>query len=128
MNALELQFITESRELLEGIGSGLLKLEKHGSDADELNSLFRQVHTLKGNCGLFDELSPLGVALHAAEDCLDLVREGKARLDLKEIDLLMEVMDYAVSVLDAWEAGRFDPAASLPLASCPAVPPRRCNR
>jgi hypothetical protein len=40
-----------------------------------LNDLFRQVHTLKGNCGLF-EFKALERVVHAGEDLLDRVRNG----------------------------------------------------
>lgn len=116
MNALQLQFIEESRELLEGVGEALLKFEKAPEDFDNLNALFRQVHTLKGNSGLFEELAPLVTVLHAAEDTLDLVRSAKHQLGPQETDLLMEVMDFVVASLDAWESGGFHPVEQMPLA------------
>lgn len=116
MNALQLQFIEESRELLEGVGVALLKFEKAPEDFDNLNALFRQVHTLKGNSGLFEELAPLVTVLHAAEDTLDLVRSAKHQLGSQETDLLMGVMDFVVASLDAWESGGFQPAEQMPLA------------
>lgn len=116
MNSLELQFIAESRELLEAIGEALLKFERDPEDADNLNGLFRQVHTLKGNCGLFDTLQPLGQVLHAAEDTLDKVREGKYHLSLQDTDLLMEMMDFVIAGLDSWESGTYQTNAELPKA------------
>lgn len=116
MNPLQLQFIGESRELLEGAGEALLRLERMPDDLDNLNALFRQVHTLKGNCGLFEELAPLGVVLHAAEDTLDKVRDGQHVLDSQDTDLLMEVMDFVVAGLDSWESGHFNSAEQLPFA------------
>ena len=116
MNPLQIQFIGESRELLEGAGEALLRFEKAPEDLDNLNSLFRQVHTLKGNCGLFDELSPLGVALHAAEETLDQVRAGKHQLGGQDTDLLMEAMDFVIAGIDDWEAGTFQPAVQLSVA------------
>jgi two-component system, chemotaxis family, sensor kinase CheA len=116
MNSLELQFIAESRELLEAIGEALLKFERDPDDTDNLNSLFRQVHTLKGNCGLFDTLAPLGQVLHAAEDTLDKVREGKYCLSLQDTDLLMEMMDFVIAGLDSWECGTYQTSEELPKA------------
>lgn len=116
MNALELQFIAESRELLEAIGDALLRFEREPDDSANLNDLFRQVHTLKGNCGLFDTLLPLGQVLHAAEDTLDQVREGRYRLSLQDTDLLMEMMDFVIAGLDQWEAGTFQISDEMPKA------------
>lgn len=116
MNSLELQFIAESRELLEGTGEALLQFERAPEDQENLNKLFRQVHTLKGNSGLFEDLSPIVVALHAAEDTLDRVRSGRFKLGEHETDLLMEIMDFVVAGIDAWEAGRYNSAEQLPEA------------
>jgi two-component system, chemotaxis family, sensor kinase CheA len=75
MNTTDLlsQFIAEARECLEHIGRRLLDVERSPTDAGLLNDLFRQVHTLKGNCGLFD-FKALERVVHAGEDLLDKVR------------------------------------------------------
>ena len=81
MNTADLlsQFITEARECLETIGSRLLEVEKAPKDSELLNDLFRQVHTLKGNCGLF-EFKALETVVHAGEDLLDRVQIGRAHV------------------------------------------------
>jgi two-component system chemotaxis sensor kinase CheA len=78
MNATELldQFVLEARECLETIGRRLLEVERDPANAELLNDLFRQVHTLKGNCGLF-EFKALEHVVHAGEDLLDRVRHGQ---------------------------------------------------
>ena len=75
MNTADLldQFILEARECLEQIGKRLLDVERQPGDEALLNDLFRQVHTLKGNCGLF-EFKALERVVHAGEDLLDRVR------------------------------------------------------
>jgi two-component system, chemotaxis family, sensor kinase CheA len=102
MNTTELldQFIAESREGLERIGRRLLDVERQPGDADLLNDLFRLVHTLKGNCGLFD-FKPLEHVVHAAEDLLDRVRDGRRRYDDAIADALLAAMDCAVEMVDA---------------------------
>ena len=47
-------FMTEAEEQLETVESSLLGLEKNLQDKELLDSAFRGVHTLKGNCGLFN--------------------------------------------------------------------------
>lgn len=116
MNALQAQFIAESRELLEGIGEAMLTLEKQGSDADSLNNLFRLVHTLKGNCGLFEELRPIGSVLHCAEDTLDALRDSGEEISSDSADILLDAMDFVSNSLDSWEAGSYDPDAIAPRA------------
>lgn len=53
MNPLLEQFLSESREFSQGIGEKLMQLEDAPTDQGLINELFRLVHTLKGNSGLF---------------------------------------------------------------------------
>lgn len=117
MKALQAQFINEGRELLESIGESMLQFEKSPEDKDNLNNLFRHVHTLKGNCGLFEEFRPVGLVLHAAEDTLDAVREGQRALSTRDSDLLLNAMDFVSMALDDWEAGRYVESAYLEQAT-----------
>lgn len=105
LNSTELldQFILESRECLERVGQRLLDVEKAPQDADLLNDLFRQVHTLKGNCGLF-EFKALELVVHAGEDVLDRIRNGRLSYNESIADALLEAMDYTASLIDVIEA------------------------
>lgn len=105
LNPTELleQFILESRECLERVGQRLLDVEKAPQDADLLNDLFRQVHTLKGNCGLF-EFKALEMVVHAGEDVLDRIRNGQLAYNAAIADALLEAMDYTASLIDVIEA------------------------
>lgn len=106
LNASELldQFIVEARECLEQIGQRLLDVERQPGDAELLNDLFRQVHTLKGNCGLFD-FKALEAVVHAGEDLLDRVRHGTLAYGPTIADALLEAMDYTAELVDAIAAG-----------------------
>lgn len=107
MNTLQAQFISEGRELLDSIGAAMLLFEKSPDDFENLHNLFRHVHTLKGNCGLFEQFRPIGMVLHAAEDTLDAVREGTRALKASDSDLLLSAMDLVSMALDDWEADRY---------------------
>ncbi|MDZ7854749.1 Hpt domain-containing protein [Sphaerotilus sp.] len=104
LNSTELldQFILESRECLERVGQRLLDVEKAPQDTDLLNDLFRQVHTLKGNCGLF-EFKALELVVHAGEDVLDRIRNGRLSYSASIADALLEAMDYTASLIDVIE-------------------------
>lgn len=101
MNTSELldQFIAEARECLEQIGQRLLDVERQPDDRELLNDLFRQVHTLKGNCGLF-EFKALERVVHAGEDLLDRVRQGSLSYHGGIADALLDAMDYASELVD----------------------------
>ena len=100
MNALLQQFLQESREALESIGSTLLAMEREPGDRARLGELFRLVHTLKGNSGLFD-FPALTAVLHAAEDVMDAVRNDALGFSQPLADQLLDAADYVGSFLDA---------------------------
>lgn len=93
------QFILEARECLEMIGQRLLDVEREPDNRELLNDLFRSVHTLKGNCGLF-EFKALERVVHAGEDLLDRVRNGTLAYNDHIADALLEAMDYTSELVD----------------------------
>lgn len=92
-NPLLEQFLSEAHDLLESIGEKLLELEDAPNDEGILNELFRCVHTLKGNSGLFTWPEMTRV-LHAGEDLLGMVRSGNASYSRELADRLLEAMDF----------------------------------
>jgi two-component system chemotaxis sensor kinase CheA len=96
------QFILESREGLQRISEILITLEEKGEDKGLLNELFRLVHTMKGNSGLFD-LPSMTKLLHASEDLMNLVREGKVPYNSEIADILLSAMDIVSTMLDELE-------------------------
>lgn len=110
MNQTELldQFIIEARECLEQVGQRLLEVEKAPGNEALLNDLFRLIHTLKGNCGLF-EFKPLERVVHAGEDLLDRVRNGTLQYHAQIADALLEAMDFTIIMVDEIEqTGQID--------------------
>jgi len=101
MNQADLldQFVIESRECLEAIGTRLLDVERDPTNVELLNDLFRSVHTLKGNCGLF-EFKPLERVVHAGEDLLDRVRNRALDYSAELADALLDAMDYSAQLID----------------------------
>jgi two-component system chemotaxis sensor kinase CheA len=97
MNALLEQFLSESRDFLQGIGEKLMQLEDEPNNTEFMVELFRFVHTLKGNSGLFD-FPEMTRVLHASEDLMDSVRNGRVKYSQELADQLLEAMDF-VSVL-----------------------------
>jgi len=93
MNPLLEQFLSEARDLLEVTGRKLLELEDAPGDQAILNELFRSVHTLKGNSGLFT-FPEMTRVLHAGEDLLGMVRSGHTTYSRELADSLLEAMDF----------------------------------
>ena len=102
MNPLLEQFLSESRESLQGIGEKLMQLEKDPASSELMTELFRFVHTLKGNSGLFD-LPELTRVLHAGEDLMDAVRNGQVAYSQLLADRLLDAMDFVGMLCDEIE-------------------------
>ena len=99
MTPLLEQFLSETRECLQGIGEKLMQLEQVTDDAGLMIGLFRLVHTLKGNSGLFD-FPEMTRVLHAAEDLMDSVRQGQVPYSQHLADQLLDAMDFVGLLCD----------------------------
>ena len=99
MNPLLEQFLSEARDFLQGIGEKLMQLEQAPDDAELMVGLFRLVHTLKGNSGLF-EFPEMSRVLHAGEDLMDAVRNGRVRYSQALADQLLDAMDFVGLLCD----------------------------
>lgn len=112
MNSLLEQFLAEARDALEGIGDKLMQLEHAPDDAGLMTELFRLVHTLKGNSGLF-EFPDMTRVLHAGEDLMDAVRHGEVAYSADLADRLLDAMDFVGRLCDDIEKERpTDPATA----------------
>ncbi|WP_312246220.1 chemotaxis protein CheA [Stutzerimonas nitrititolerans] len=92
-------FLAESRELLEEMERYLLEIEAGAQDSEQLNALFRCVHTIKGSAGLF-ALDHVVAFTHVVENVLDRLREGEFALDHDLAALLLQSRDHIASLID----------------------------
>ncbi len=102
MTELLQQFLSEARDFLESISEKLLQLEHSPTDAELMVELFRLVHTLKGNSGLFN-FPEMSRVLHAAEDLMVVVRDGDLEYSQLLADRLLDAMDFVSQLLDEIE-------------------------
>ena len=103
MNALLEQFLSESRDFLQAIGEKLMQLESDPESISLITELFRFVHTLKGNSGLFD-FPEMTRVLHASEDLMDAVRNGRVKYSQNLTDQLLDAMDFVGILMDEIES------------------------
>ncbi len=92
-------FMEEAGELFDGLNSILLKNEEAGTiSSEELDSLFRNVHTLKGGAGSVEMMRFSGYT-HHLETFMDMIRNGEITLDAKIIDFLIESVGTMQDIL-----------------------------
>lgn len=92
-------FLIETGEMLEDMERHLLDLEQGASDPDQLDALFRCVHTIKGSAGIFGLDHIVGFT-HVVENILDQLREGVLTADRSLIALLLKCRDHIAHLVD----------------------------
>ncbi len=103
MDDLLAEFVAETREMLEASEGEIVAWEANPADRARLDTIFRFVHTVKGNCGFFD-LPRLAALSHAAEDALGDVRAGRRSADSALVSAVLAVVDRIAEMVDGIEA------------------------
>ncbi|HET9458952.1 MAG TPA: chemotaxis protein CheA [Sphingomicrobium sp.] len=109
MDDLIADFVAESREMLEALGGEIVAWEADPDDRSRLDSIFRFVHTVKGNCGFF-EFPRLEALSHAAEDALADVRAGRREADGPLVSAVLAIIDRIGEMIAAIDSGAEMPA------------------
>lgn len=93
------EFVIESHELLEAAEGALLLLETDPNDVENVNTVFRAFHTVKGSAAYLG-LKRLTELAHHAESLLSRMRDreivcsgGYATLALRSLDVLKEMLN-----------------------------------
>ncbi len=101
-------FLVETGEILESLGSDLMILEHEPKNYDLLNRIFRGFHTIKGTSSFmgFEEIATI---THHAEEILNKLRRDELSVNLKIIDVLLEVHDIISMLVDRIKEGKIKP-------------------
>ncbi|MDH3325431.1 MAG: chemotaxis protein CheA [Gammaproteobacteria bacterium] len=92
-------FQLECNDLLTDMEEALLILESNPEDVDQINAIFRAMHTIKGTSGVFgyDDIVSF---THVAESVLDKVRANEINITGDLVALLLESMDHTKVLID----------------------------
>ncbi|ABX49532.1 CheA signal transduction histidine kinase [Shewanella baltica OS625] len=94
-------FFEESHEHLENMEQLLLALDLASPDPEELNTIFRAAHSIKGGSGIFG-FTALTSVTHVMENLLDKTRKGNFQLTSSIIDLLLSTVDTLSHILSLY--------------------------
>jgi two-component system, chemotaxis family, sensor kinase CheA len=85
-------FFDEVHEHLANSEGVLLRMDPAAPLPEDLNAVFRAVHSIKGSAGMlgFDEIASLA---HVAENLLDLLRKDERRLAKEDVDAMLRAGD-----------------------------------
>ncbi|MES2528920.1 MAG: chemotaxis protein CheW [Bdellovibrionota bacterium] len=85
-------FTAEVNDSLERISQMLINLESEGSDVDSIDSLYRDIHSVKGACQLFG-LVEASALFHAMESSLEGIRKTRGAVDNAHVSTLLLCID-----------------------------------
>lgn len=97
-------FFEESFEGLDAMESGLLNLDMGDVDVDEINTIFRAAHSIKGGSGTFGFMS-VSDFTHVMETLLDEMRDGRRKVTQTAVDVLLGSVDCLREMLQAIKDG-----------------------
>jgi chemosensory pili system protein ChpA (sensor histidine kinase/response regulator) len=106
-------FIPEAEEHLQAVTECLLALEGH-PNSDDINRLFRSMHTVKGSAAQVG-LHRLSAVAHRVEDLIGRLRDGELQPSTEIVDLFLQSVDVLKNFLhrqwpsDAEMAAAVDP-------------------
>ena len=92
-------FAQEAAGRLTALGGLLLQLEQTGNDKTLVDSIFRELHTIKGSAAVAG-LPDVSSLAHSLEDLVSDLREGRTEATPELIDTLLSGVDGLVSVIE----------------------------
>ncbi len=104
-------FVTEAQEHLRQMSNGLIGLEQNPSDAERIQGLFRNAHSIKGMAASMG-YEAVAALSHRLEDLMDRYRSGTIAVEPPAVDLLLEGVDLLTHHIQAI-AEEKDPDLSL---------------
>ncbi len=112
MDEIVQEFLVESHENLDQLDRDFVELEQDPHSRDQLASVFRTIHTIKGTSG-FLGFGNLEKVTHVGENLLAKLRDGDRTLDAATTDVLLQMVDAVRAVLAEIEATGVDAACDV---------------
>ena len=104
-------FIPEAEEHLQAVTECLLALEGN-PNADDINRLFRSMHTVKGSAAQVG-LHRLSAVAHRVEDLIGHLRDGALQPSAEIVDLCLQSVDVLRKFLNRQWSGDAEMAAAV---------------
>ncbi|RLA23917.1 MAG: chemotaxis protein CheA [Gammaproteobacteria bacterium] len=97
-------FFEESFEGLDVMETGLLNLSPGTADMEEINTIFRAAHSIKGGSGTFGFMD-VSAFTHVMETLLDEMRDGRRQVEQRGVNVLLGSVDCLREMLAAIQSG-----------------------
>jgi two-component system chemotaxis sensor kinase CheA len=96
---LFLEDMDEQLSIMEATLLDIQDIPLEDIDKEMINKVFRAMHTMKGNAGIFGYKTIVSFA-HVAENLLDEIRNGKIELTQDMINLFLQVKDESKTIIN----------------------------
>jgi len=93
MEEFKQKFVEEAEEFITDLEASLLILEKNPHDKEQIEKVFRIMHTLKGNGGMFG-YNKISEFTHNLESIYDFVRNGEMEINKELLDITLLSVDH----------------------------------
>lgn len=93
-------FFTECAEQLAEVESAFCEVQLGGLEIENVNAIFRAVHSIKGGAGAFG-FTDLVSFSHVVENALDIIRNDISQATDDRLNLLARSMDVLSDIVDA---------------------------
>ena len=94
-------FFEESQEHLDEMEHLLMNLDLDTPDPEDLNSIFRAAHSIKGGSGIFGFDALTGLT-HVMENLLDKARKSQLTMTTEIVDIMLHTVDTLKSILESY--------------------------
>ncbi|NDW21976.1 chemotaxis protein CheA [Alteromonas hispanica] len=95
-------FFEESEEHLQDMEQLLMTLDVDSPDQEQLNSIFRAAHSIKGGSGIFN-FDALMNLTHVMENLLDKARNQEIEVTSDIVDIFLQTLDVLRDTLTAYK-------------------------
>ncbi len=102
MNQFHTVFFEESTEHLQTMEELLLNISTDSPDPEDLNSIFRAAHSIKGGSGIFGFDALTGLT-HVMETILDKARNNELDLTTDIVDVLLATTDTLGVIIQSYQ-------------------------
>jgi two-component system, chemotaxis family, sensor kinase CheA len=100
MDSALAEYLAECSDVNQRIAEHLRIIEKGVVGSETIDSLYRDIHTLKGSSQLFG-FKQLGDLTHAMENTLEPVRRNQVKLQPEMVDILLKCLDVIDQLLES---------------------------
>jgi two-component system chemotaxis sensor kinase CheA len=91
-NAFRAIFFEETQDHLANVESILLRMDPGHPQPDDLNAIFRAVHSIKGSAAMLG-CADVAALTHLQENLLDLLRKGERAIEAGDVDAMLKAGD-----------------------------------